>query len=38
MAGSPREHPEKGDVLEVQVSLPVGTGPECTQNKIVQVK
>lgn len=37
-AGSPGEQPGKGDVLEVQVSLPVATGPERTQNKTVQVK
>lgn len=37
-AGSPGEHPEKGDGLEVWVSLPVAAGPECTQNKIIQVK
>lgn len=30
-AGSPGEHPEKRDILEVQVNLPVAAGPECTQ-------
>lgn len=29
--GSPGEHPEREDVLEVQVNLPVAAGPECTQ-------
>lgn len=31
VTGSPGEHPEKEDVLEVWVNLPVAAGPECTQ-------
>lgn len=33
----PAERPGKGDGLEVWLRLAVATGPECTQNKIVQV-
>lgn len=35
--GSPGEHPEKGDVLEAQVNLPVAAGAECTQTSESQV-